>query len=299
MSQLHAGSVVASVDGRDVIECELCRLRHVWPYPSATASDELYKHQYHDDANLAFAKQQEQDRAWWECTLGDRLDVVEQQLGRRGRLLDIGSGTGMFIDVASKRGWDCVGLEPSVRACEYSRSKGHKVIESFWTSEIASTVGVFDLVHLANVLEHVVDPHAILSIAAYVLGQNGFLIASVPNDFNPLQTAFVQSTVLPQWWVVPDHHINYFSLPSLKLLIERSGLEVFYTHSSFPLELFLLMGDNYIGDSDVGRKCHERRMNFDLCLSKFHKRFKLEFYRQLGGMGIGRDIVVYARNPSQ
>jgi len=291
----HHGRVVASLSGRDVIDCVPCRFYHIWPHPSTNDIDALYESQYYDSANLAFADQQQRDYCWGDCAYGDRLDIVEAILQKRGKLVDVGSGAGMFMTVASRRGWACTGIEPSIQATAYSRERGHNVIHLPFTKEVQEAVGRVDFVNMANVLEHVIDPVAMLLTARQILVPGGCLVVSVPNDFNPLQTACVRAAGLGPWWVAPDHHINYFTFPSMNLLLARSGFDVVDQHSSFPLEAFVIMGDNYIGNPSIGRACHEKRIRFDLALTQVEPAFRQSFYRALGSVGVGREIICYAQ----
>jgi hypothetical protein len=79
-----------------------------------------------------------------------------------------------------------------------------------------------------------------------------------------------------------------------RLLEER--FEIVSVETSFPIDLFLLMGDNYIGDDERGRACHAKRKAFELALARAGKTaLKQELYRSLAQLGIGRDVFVVAR----
>jgi len=60
------------------------------------------------------------------------------------------------------------------------------------------------------------------------------------------------------------------------------------------MELFLLLGDDYIQDPSLGRKMHNKRKNFDLILSKFNNQLKRDIYQAFANLNIGRDIILYA-----
>jgi len=68
--------------------------------------------------------------------------------------------------------------------------------------------------------------------------------------------------------------------------------------TSFPMEAFVMMGENYIDDPVHGRACHTRRKKFDLALDNAGlKSVRRAFYRALADQGIGREAVVIARVP--
>ena len=58
------------------------------------------------------------------------------------------------------------------------------------------------------------------------------------------------------------------------------------------------MGDDYIGNDALGRLCHGKRKTFERNLhSAGLGSLKRELYRQLGKLGIGREVVAIARRP--
>jgi hypothetical protein len=154
----------------------------------------------------------------------------------------------------------------------------------------------FDVVHMAEVINHIRDPIATLArIHDRILGENGLVIVETSNDFNSLQKAIVKLYDDVPWWIVPDH-ISYFDLSSLKKLLERTGFVVRKVQSTFPMEIFALMGENYRQDSDVGKKCHRRRVDFELnldCVGMTSVRQRL--YSALAEAGFGRSILIYAQ----
>ena len=60
--------------------------------------------------------------------------------------------------------------------------------------------------------------------------------------------------------------------------------------------LFLLMGENYIGNDETGRKCHTKRMNFEKSMSLSGLDSLLENrYSNFAKQGTGREVVLYAK----
>jgi hypothetical protein len=87
------------------------------------------------------------------------------------------------------------------------------------------------------------------------------------------------------WWVAPPHHLNYFDFDSLSALVERLGFTVAERTTSFPMEAFLMMGDDYTKDAVLGRACHNRRKRFDLAFEAAGlKKVRHAFYRALAGI---------------
>ena len=56
------------------------------------------------------------------------------------------------------------------------------------------------------------------------------------------------------------------------------------------------MGDNYVGDDELGRACHVKRMTFEKNLAAAGLNdIKRKLYRALAAEGLGREIVLVGR----
>jgi SAM-dependent methyltransferase len=173
---------------------------------------------------------------------------------------------------------------------------GLEIVEQFLDDAIVPQLGKFDVVHLSQVLEHIPHPRDMVTRVHTLLEPDGLICVVVPNDYNPFQIALRNACGFRPWWVAPPHHINFFDFASLKQLLECCGFKVIHQETTFPIDMFLLMGDNYIGDNDLGRACHGRRKNFDLNLSKAgFGSLKQELYKALAGLGLGREVVLIGR----
>jgi hypothetical protein len=73
-----------------------------------------------------------------------------------------------------------------------------------------------------------------------------------------------------------------------------TGFQVVATSASFPMEFFLLMGQNYVGDEALGKRCHQQRMQFEKNLSATPAgtEFLKRFYEFLAGQGVGRTLIM-------
>jgi SAM-dependent methyltransferase len=207
--------------------------------------------------------------------------------------LDVGSGPGFFLLHGKQRGWKTVGIEPSARAAEHSRSLGLDIIEGFLTKRIADKLGTFDVVNMSNVLEHIPEPKMMLDLVWDLLNPRGLICLVVPNDYNPFQHALKSVCGYEPWWVAPPHHINYFEPESLRRLTAASRFEVILCESTFPIDIFLLMGDNYIGNDELGRQCHKKRINLEKNLAMAGLTdLKRKMYQLFAQIGVGRNVQV-------
>lgn len=296
--QSHAGVVIDRVNDFTVVDCEACRFRHVVPIPTPAELEHVYKHEYYSAEKPLYIEHHIEDREWLDLVYAERYELFEELLPGRGekRLLDVGSGPGFFLAHGAKRGgWRVKGLEPSAQAAEHSRALGVDVTQAFLNEQTAATLGTFDVVYMNEVLEHIPDPRGMLALAERLLAPGGLVALMVPNDYSPFQRALREACGFKPWWVAPPHHVNYFDVESIQALL-RERFDVASVETSFPIDMFLLMGDNYVGNDALGRACHAKRKRFELNLARAGENgTKREMYRSLARLGIGRDVFAVAR----
>ena len=298
----HRGAIIDRVNGYDVIACEACCFRHVLQLPSDDELRARYTEAYYRDEKPNYVVRSQEDSEWQRLAWHDRLSLFEELLEREPTrpfsVLDIGCGPGWFLKEASARGWSTQGVEPSKQAAAFASSLGLNILNIMFDERTAPQTEHVDVVHLNNMLEHVADPVGLLRLAIGRVWPGGLICVGVPNDYNGLQEAVRAGGAAP-WWIAPPHHLNYFDFESLSTLLSRLGLEVMEAMTSFPMELFLLMGENYVGNDALGRDCHARRKRFDTSLEAAglgHVRRKL--YSALAKAGLGREAILIARKPA-
>lgn len=297
----HGGPIVDQRNGYEIIACEACGFRHAMPLPDEAALQAEYAESYYRDEKPEYLQHAAEDAAWLKLMHQDRLEIIKAEildLPGPHSLLDIGSGPGFFLDAARELGFQTRGVEPSRQAAAFARERGHNIINAMFDDATAAAIAPVDVITLTNVLEHVADPIALLRRASARLKPRGVLMVAVPNDYSPLQIAARDGLGADPWWIAPPHHLNYFDFDTLGDLVSRLGLETFAQTTNFPMELFLLMGENYIGNQTLGRACHVKRKNVDLALERAglgHVRKRL--YGALAQGGFGREAVNFSRKP--
>lgn len=70
----------------------------------------------------------------------------------------------------------------------------------------------------------------------------------------------------------------------------------FLKETSFPIDMLLLMGDNYIGNEQLGRACHHKRVRFEASLANAGlNELKRKLYRSLAEINLGREVCIYGK----
>lgn len=276
----------------------------VKPTPSAEEINRFYANEFYSgdykNFNNSSLEVQLDDQTFWEGTWDDQAKVIQSQLGRAFsdiEILDVGCGWAQALLHFKRLGASCYGFDPALEAVEYGISQGLNLKHCGVESMNVFGGKKFDVVMLNNVLEHLAEPVAVLTeIRQSVLKDGGLLIITVPNEFNKFQVAAQRLHNLEPWWVTPPAHLNYFNKSTLQALLAGCGFQSELAVASFPLELFLLMGDNYVGNRDVGKICHAKRVQFELNLRQLGEEDTIQqFYKSLADANLGRQITCYAR----
>jgi 2-polyprenyl-3-methyl-5-hydroxy-6-metoxy-1,4-benzoquinol methylase len=278
----------------------------VTPTPSPEEISEYYAQEFYSgdyqQLNDSSLEVQVRDQEFYDAQRESVLRDVEAVSGRpvAGRsMLDVGCGWGQALLFFQKHGFDCAGFDPAPEAVDYARSRGLNVVHAGIERLDVFAPRRFDVVTLFNVLEHLADPVGIVSqIRDLVLVPGGLLVIDVPNEFNDFQLSGQAVHGLREWWVAPPAHLNYFSGSTLRALLVGEGFEVPIIRASFPMELFLLFGQNYVNSPELGRACHEQRMAFEANLRATGRQDLLdELYTWLASRNLGRQVVAVARIP--
>ena len=294
----HQGVILDSVKEFDVIDCSACGFKHVIPIPTEKFLSNYYQKDFVNNRQVGFFKKMKEDAQWWEIIYNEKYDLFEKHINKKNRsILDIGSGLGYFLKRGKDRGWITLGIEPSVESFEYAQALGLVVVNEYLSEDNYEKLGSFDVVHMHEVLEHLPDPQKMIKLVKKMLKPGGFICIVSPNDFNPLQEAFIASNdKIVKWWVSPPEHINYFDFGSARKLLERHGFNILEQTSTFPLEFFLLMGDNYIGNHELGRTIHSKRKNIEIALQQTKKEsLRRELYCKFSELGLGREFIIIAK----
>lgn len=138
-----------------------------------------------------------------------------------GNILDIGAGTGDFLETAKLKNWKVSGVEPNSFAREKAVEKGIDLKSKL--SEISSSD--FDVITMWHVLEHVEDPQEYILHLDKLLNENGILVVAVPNYKS------YDAVHYKNFWAAYDvpRHLWHFSQNGIKQLFSKNGFELIKT----------------------------------------------------------------------
>jgi len=140
-------------------------------------------------------------------------------LPSKGRVVDVGAGSGLLVEVLRNAGLDAYGIEPAARSLARAEGAGRPVRGEAVEEHEASGL---DAAALWHSLEHLEDPAAALTRVRSWLRPDGFLLVGVPN------ISSIQAKIAGPLWFHLDvpRHRTHFSRKGLLALLDRAGFEV-------------------------------------------------------------------------
>lgn len=205
----------------EVRRCRQCGLEQLSPLPTQAELKDLYERFYNfsGEHGTTYATLRE----WFFSSVLYRLwirldgDISFHSRRGSGRLLDIGCNEGRTLKNYARNGFQAEGTELNETAAAVARAAGFAVFTG--PLDDFTPDAPYDVAVLSNVLEHSLDPKAMLRSLGRVLKPEGEVWISCPNSQSWLRPVF------GRWWInwhVP-FHITHFSPLTLRRLLEESG----------------------------------------------------------------------------
>jgi len=203
-----------------ILQCTNCGLEQTWPRPSAGELKGLYERFYNAGVkpDSAYGGLRERFLASGLYRLWLKWDGDMSFHGRRGvgRLLDVGCNEGRGLSLYAANGFQVEGLELNEPAAVLARKRGFQV----YTEALAQfrPEAPYDVVVLANVLEHAWDPVMMLAEVRRLLRPEGEVWISCPNAASLWRRVFGRAWVN---WHVP-FHLWHFAPKTLQRLLDSA-----------------------------------------------------------------------------
>lgn len=203
--------------------CVACGLIYLAPRPAPESLSVIYARWYGyayqrvmTDPGHVAERRQEFERY--------HLKMLEATCPQRGRLLDVGCGSGLFLGLAKMKGWRVSGIDLDPVAAEWGRE--HEGIQDMRCGALAAALRIgeqFDAITMFDYLEHTDRPGADLDCLASHLAPGGVLMIRVPNA-GGWQARMMGS----RWIAIMPTHLSYFSKDVLADALMQRGLEILH-----------------------------------------------------------------------
>ena len=159
-----------------------------------------------------------------QIALKRKLKLINSFNTESKNLLDIGCGTGDFLETALSSNWNITGIEPNKSAREIANSKtGNSVSEIEHLEQLPPNS--FDVITLWHVLEHLPNLEMQVALFKSHLKANGTLVIAVPNYKS------YDAKHYKNFWAAYDvpRHLWHFSRTSITELVKKENLKLVKT----------------------------------------------------------------------
>jgi len=220
---VRAGDRLAPGDPQryTVVRCLSCGLAYLRPRPTPEAAGRCYPESYSGSGRGGFIEALEavyrrRQHGEVACWLAGRRPL-------RGRLLDVGCGTGDLLAALRADGWSVQGVEPQALGAARARGEHGLDVLTGRFEDVRLPEGSFDAVVFSGVLEHLHDPVAALRRARALLTPGG-LVAVL---FLPMLDSPEARLLGPRWMALDlPRHLTHFEEVTLAEMATKAGFGV-------------------------------------------------------------------------
>jgi len=204
----------------DIVECDSCSFRFTNPIPTEEKIGA-----YYDPGNYVSHSETKKGLVNFlfhqvrKITLSAKYKLISKH-AKGKHLLDIGCGSGRFIEFVKQKGWSVKGLEPDEETRAFCLKNGLDVSPA---SELGDqSENAYDIITMWHVLEHVYHLNKDIESISKTLKQDGTLFVAVPN------CASYDAQKYGEHWAAYDLpiHLHHFRKENVEQLFQKHGMKV-------------------------------------------------------------------------
>lgn len=229
-----------------IVECVQCSFKYTNPRPFENdlgayyISEEYVSHSNTSKGFVNFGYQKVR-----KYTLKKKLNLINKLKNKKGNLLDVGCGTGEFLNTCALNNWKTIGVEPSDAARNYAKTNYNLnvVNEGGFADFIPLN---FDVITMWHVLEHVPHLNKRIEELKSVLNNDGVILIAVPN------CSSYDANYYKENWAAYDlpRHLYHFTPATITKLLAKHGFKLIETvPMKFDSYYVSMLSEKYKGSS--------------------------------------------------
>ncbi len=223
----------------EVLGCRLCTLVYLWPQATPEEIRAMFSTLYTTGAGSLPELRDYFGFCYDDVPSNPLVQLYEswldalERVRAPGRLLDVGCGTGLFLAVARRRGWQPFGIDDCAEATRHAREYFGLDVWDGEFADFASGDRRFDAITCWDIIEHSRSPIGLLQTISRCLAPGGVVGLSTPNQRSILDvvagalyrlTGGLLTSPLEKFYI--EQHFLYFEEGTLAQALGRAGLVV-------------------------------------------------------------------------
>ena len=198
-----------------IVQCDLCGFKFTNPRPEEDKLGVYYKSEdyvSHSNTKKGFINSTYQSVR--KYTLLKKLQLISKYY-KSGKILDIGCGTGEFLNTCKNAKWETIGIEPDPDARKMAADNfGLDIRQESALKDL--TEHSFDIISMWHVLEHVPRLNERIEELKRLIKPNGIIIIAVPNCNS------LDAKIYKENWAAYDvpRHLYHFTPKDIELLFK-------------------------------------------------------------------------------
>ena len=249
-------------NGGRYVKCQSCSL--IFLNPSFT---DYHLAKYYENMHDAQSKVIAKELIFYNRIYSYGLTAILKNISKKTKsILDIGCSSGVFLNLAQKKGFKTNGVELKKKEMVIAQ-KRHKIFSKDFLT-IANTINEkFDVVTMWDVIEHIKDCHEMLKNIYIILKKDGLFFFQTPNTFS------LAARIIQEKCNVFDGigHVNLFNHKNIALLAKKNSFKIIHIKSVISE---IPITNNYLNYDDPYFGNNKQKKIIDLIdEKKLHKNF--------------------------
>jgi glycosyltransferase involved in cell wall biosynthesis/2-polyprenyl-3-methyl-5-hydroxy-6-metoxy-1,4-benzoquinol methylase/predicted negative regulator of RcsB-dependent stress response len=211
---------------RKWVKCKKCGLIYSNPIPSEETMNNYYSVIAKEKFGGIYGNIKDRESFLFSMA-NDRINKINAYV-KNGKILDIGTGIGVFVKAARDRGIEAYGLELTPEDCQYAKiNYGLDLMQKNFYD--FNNNDVYDVVTMFEVIEHLRHPQKDLIRINKLIKKNGMLVVATPILDSKYAEESKENNAF--WYVVS--HLSYFTKDVLINYLKKAGFKIIDIKDSF------------------------------------------------------------------